>query len=104
MTSLHYRAQPQLARAFMNTPKRSFASQTADGMHITKSTAGKSLVVIALGVLLYVAHEAFIPIALALLFALILSGPVEALHKLKVPRGISAAVILIILLAAIAGL
>ena len=51
----------------MNTPKRSFASQTADGMHIAKFTAGKFLVVIALGVLLYVAHEAFIPIALALL-------------------------------------
>jgi predicted PurR-regulated permease PerM len=88
----------------MNTPKRSFASQTAHGMHIPKFTAGKFLVLIALGVLLYVAHEAFIPIALALLFALILSGPVEALHKLRVPRGISAAVILIILLAVIAGL
>jgi predicted PurR-regulated permease PerM len=73
-------------------------------MHITQFTSGKVLVSIALGVLLYVAHEAFIPIALALLFALILSGPVEALHKVRVPRGISAAVILIILLALIAGL
>jgi predicted PurR-regulated permease PerM len=88
----------------MNTPKRSFASQSAHGMHISQFTAGKFLVVIALGVLLYVAHQAFIPIALSLLFALILSGPVEALHKVRVPRGISAAVILIILLALIAGI
>jgi predicted PurR-regulated permease PerM len=88
----------------MNTPKRSFASRTASGMHITQFTAGKVLVVIAIGLLLYVAHAAFIPIALALLFALILSGPVEALHKVRVPRGISAAVILIILLSLIAGM
>jgi len=72
-------------------------------MHITQFTAGKVLVAIAFGVLLYVAHAAFIPIALALLFALILSGPVEALHRVRVPRGISAAVILILLLALIAG-
>jgi predicted PurR-regulated permease PerM len=87
----------------MDTPKRSFASRTAHAMRVTRFTAGKCLVAIALGVLLYVAHEAFIPIALALLFALILSGPVEALHKVRVPRGISAAVILIFLLALIAG-
>jgi predicted PurR-regulated permease PerM len=87
----------------MSTPKRSFASLRAHGIHITQFTAGKVLVASAFGVLLYVAHEAFIPIALALLFALILSGPVEALHKVRVPRGISAAVILVLLLALIAG-
>lgn len=66
-------------------------------------TAGKVLVWGAIGVLLYVAHEAFIPIALALLFALLLSGPVEALHHKRVPRSVSAAFILIIALAAIGG-
>src|ERR1700730_1102115 len=88
----------------MNTPKRTFASPPGRGMHISQFTAGKFLVIIALVLLLYVAYQAFIPIALSLLFALILSGPVEALHKVRVPRGISAAVILIILLALIAGM
>jgi predicted PurR-regulated permease PerM len=87
----------------MNISNRFFASRMTRGMHITQFTPGKFLVIVAIGVLLYVAHKAFIPIALALLFALILSGPVEALHKLRVPRGISAAVILVLLLALIAG-
>ena len=65
------------------------------------STAGKVLVIGSLGVLLYVAHSAFIPVALALLFALILSGPVEALHKRKFPRSASATVILLLALSGI---
>lgn len=66
-------------------------------------TAAKLLVWGGIGVLLYVAHVAFIPIALALLFALILSGPVEALHRRRVPRSVSAALILVIALSAIGG-
>ncbi|MDP9011788.1 MAG: AI-2E family transporter [Pseudomonadota bacterium] len=66
-------------------------------------TAIKVLALGAVGLLLYVAHAAFIPIALALLFALILSGPVEALHKFRVPRSLSAALILIVVLAAMGG-
>ena len=65
--------------------------------------AAKTLVLGAIGLLLYVAHAAFIPIALALLLALVLSGPVEGLHKLKVPRSVSAALILVIALSLIAG-
>jgi predicted PurR-regulated permease PerM len=65
--------------------------------------AAKIVIVGAIGLLLYVAHVAFIPIALALLFALILSGPVEALHKLRVPRSVSAALILVLLLSAMVG-
>ena len=38
------------------------------------------LVAGAIGLLLYFGHVAFVPIALALLLALVLSGPVEALH------------------------
>jgi predicted PurR-regulated permease PerM len=52
----------------------------------------------AFGVLLYLAHAAFIPIALALLFGLILSGPVESLHKMRVPRSLSALLILVLVL------
>lgn len=53
------------------------------------------LVACAVGLLLYFAHVAFVPIALALLLALVLSGPVEALHGWRIPRSISAAVLLI---------
>src|SRR5271169_2130589 len=67
-------------------------------------TAGKMIVWGALGVLLYVAHVAFIPLALALLFGLVLSSPVEALHKIRVPRSLSAALILILALSAFAGI
>jgi predicted PurR-regulated permease PerM len=54
----------------------------------------------AFGALLYVAHEAFIPVALALLFGLILSGPVEALHRIRVSRSLGAALILVVVLSA----
>jgi predicted PurR-regulated permease PerM len=66
-------------------------------------TAGKVLVIGALGLLLYEAHAAFTPIALALLLALILSSPVEALHRWGVPRGVSALLILLISLALAGG-
>jgi predicted PurR-regulated permease PerM len=67
-------------------------------------TAGKAIVWGALGVLLYVAHFAFIPIALALLFGLVLSAPVEALHKVRVPRSLSAVLILVVALSALGGI
>ena len=63
-------------------------------------TSVRILVAGAVGVLLYFAHVAFVPIALALLISLVLSGPVEALHARGVPRAFSAAVIV----AAILGL
>ena len=74
------------------------------GMHVNQITASKLLVMVTIGAILYVAHFAFIPIALALLFALILSGPVEALFRLHVPRSLSAAIILIIVLSLMAGI
>jgi predicted PurR-regulated permease PerM len=66
-------------------------------------TSGRLIVFGALGVLLYVAHAAFVPIALALLLALVLSSPVEALHRLHVPRSVSAFLILLATLALIGG-
>jgi predicted PurR-regulated permease PerM len=47
------------------------------------------------GALLYFAHSVFIPIALALLIALVLSSPVEALHRQGLPRSVSAILILV---------
>jgi predicted PurR-regulated permease PerM len=67
-------------------------------------TTGKVIVWGALGVLLYVAHVAFIPLALALLFGVALSAPVEALYKIHVPRSLSAALILVLALSALGGI
>ena len=60
-----------------------------------------ALVILAAGVVggvLYFAHAVFIPIALAILFALLLSSPVEALNRKGLQRGVSALFILIIFL------
>jgi predicted PurR-regulated permease PerM len=62
------------------------------------------LVAGAIGLLLYVAHVAFVPVALAFLFALVLSGPVEGLHGAGVPRSASAVLILVIILGGGVGL
>jgi predicted PurR-regulated permease PerM len=59
-----------------------------------------ALVVIAVScviALLYFAHAVFIPIALSLLFALILSSAVEALHRRGMPRALSAMLMLTML-------
>src|SRR5450432_303865 len=87
----------------MDKPNTSIESQKPRAMHVGRVTPIRVLVWGAIGLLLYVAHVAFIPIALALLFALILSGPVEALRKIRVPRSIGATLILAIVLAAVVG-
>ena len=57
----------------------------------------------AVTALLYVCHEVFVPVALALLFALVLSSAVEALHRGGIPRGVSAFLMLLVLLIIIGG-
>ena len=57
-------------------------------------TSVRLLVAGAIGLLLYFAHIAFIPVALALLIFLVLSGPVEALHCQNIPRSVGAALIM----------
>jgi predicted PurR-regulated permease PerM len=69
-----------------------------------KVTAVRILVAGAIGLLLYFAHVAFVPIALACLFALVLSGPVEMLHGLHVPRSASAVLLMLVLLGMVAGI
>ena len=66
--------------------------------------AGKGILLLLIGTILYIGHAAFIPVALALLAGLILSGPVEALYRLGLPRGLGAVLILIGALAAVSGL
>ena len=81
--------------------------ETTADTHVTRDVAARPrssrpllvLVCGLCGVLLYFAHSVFIPIALALLFALVLSSPVEALYRQGVPRSVSATLILIIFLA-----
>lgn len=63
-------------------------------MNARTSIAIRVLVAVHCIVLLYFAHAAFIPVALALLFALVLSSPVEALHRKGLPRSLSAVLIL----------
>ena len=52
---------------------------------------------LGVGALLYFGHAAFVPVALAALLALILMGPVEALHRLGLPRGLGALAVLVLL-------
>jgi predicted PurR-regulated permease PerM len=56
-----------------------------------------------MGTLLYFARGAFIPVALAVLFALLLSSPVEALHRKGLARSVSALLILAIFLGLVGG-
>jgi predicted PurR-regulated permease PerM len=69
-----------------------------------KVTAVRVLVAGAVGLLLYFAHEAFVPVALSCLFALVLSGPVEMLHALRVPRGASAVLLVLVMLGIMGGI
>src|ERR1700732_1728195 len=59
-----------------------------------RSRALLALLCVLCGALLYVAHSVFIPVALSMLFALVLSSPVEALHRLGLPRTVGAVLIM----------
>jgi len=62
--------------------------------------ASRALVVlatVAVAALLYFAREVFVPVALAILFALVLSSTVEGLHRFRIPRAVSAFLMLLIL-------
>jgi predicted PurR-regulated permease PerM len=66
--------------------------------------ASRALVVlatVAVAAMLYFGHEVFIPVALALLFALVLSNAVEGLHRIGLPRAVSAFLMLLILISGI---
>jgi predicted PurR-regulated permease PerM len=66
--------------------------------------ASRALVVlatVAIAAMLYFGHEVFIPVALALLFAMVLSNAVEGLHRWGLPRAVSALLMLVILITGI---
>src|ERR1700722_2892729 len=78
-------------------PKRISTSSSRSGVAI------RLLAGLGIGALLYFAHAAFIPIALAVLFSLLLTAPVEALHRRGLPRSASAIVVLAVLASLIGG-
>jgi predicted PurR-regulated permease PerM len=94
-------AKPRWAK--MATKTNNESGSPIPLVHSWPNKAAKVFVATTLGVLLYVAHAALIPVALALLLALILSGPVETLHKKHFPRAASAALILLIALGLMGG-
>ena len=66
--------------------------------------ASRALLVLAtvtVAALLYFGHEVFIPVALALLFAMVLSNAVEGLHRVGLPRAVSAFLMLLLLVTGI---
>jgi predicted PurR-regulated permease PerM len=64
---------------------------------VRSSASTRALTALAVGAFLYVAHAAIVPVVLAILFALILTTPVELLHRYHVPRGITALALLLII-------
>lgn len=80
----------------MNTTTGHLTS-TARRSVIPRSTALRVLATVALGVVLYFGRAAFVPVALAILFSLVLSTPVEAMYRRGVPRSLAAILILLIL-------
>ena len=64
----------------------------------------RGIFILLILVLLYVGHSAFVPVALALLFGLILSSPVEALHRFGLSRGLGALLMLVAVFIMVAGL
>ena len=54
------------------------------------------LVLLAVGVILYVAQDAFIPVAMALFLALLLFPAVDRLQRWHVPRGLAVAIVMLV--------
>lgn len=83
----------------MKTNQPLVRSARPDGVPYRRAT--HALIVLAtcaVGTVLYLAHEVFVPVVLALLFATVLSGTVEMLRQRGLPRGIGAFLLLFVLL------
>ena len=58
------------------------------------------LSVLAVGVVLYFARDIFIPVALALFLALLLTPAVDRLHRWHISRGLAVAIVMLVVIAA----
>lgn len=67
------------------------------------SRAVMALAALALGALLYFAHAVFVPVALALLFSVVLSSAVEMLNRRGLPRAVGGFLMLLVLVAGVGG-
>jgi predicted PurR-regulated permease PerM len=86
------------------TPSDTPATEQTGASPRYMARASRALLVLAtvtVAALLYFGHEVFIPVALALLFAMVLSNAVEGLHRLGLPRAVSAFLMLLILVTGI---
>jgi predicted PurR-regulated permease PerM len=63
--------------------------------------AATLLAFLAVGAILYFAAAAFIPVVLALFFTVLLSPAVEALQRLRIPRTLAAAIVMLALMLAL---
>src|SRR4029077_17603669 len=87
----------------MNSPPDSSALKRISASSSRGYLAVRLLAGLAIGALLYFAHAVFVPIALAVLFSLLLTLPVEALHRRGLPRSASAILVLAVLASLIGG-
>jgi predicted PurR-regulated permease PerM len=87
----------------MISPPDSCALKRISAASSRSSMAIRLLAGVAIGAVLYFAHAVFIPIALAVLFSLLLTLPVEALHRRGLPRSASAIVVFAVLTGLIGG-
>src|SRR5580658_1715958 len=78
-------------------------SPTAMTRVARSSAAIRTLAILAIGTFLYFAHAVVIPVVLAILFALILTAPVEALHRFRIPRIVTALALLLAILGLLSG-
>jgi predicted PurR-regulated permease PerM len=86
------------------TPSDTPATEPTAASPRYMARASRALLVLAtvtVAALLYFGHEVFIPVALALLFAMVLSNAVEGLHRLGLPRAVSAFLMLLLLVTGI---
>jgi predicted PurR-regulated permease PerM len=87
----------------MISEPNSFAPKRINASGSRSSIALRLLAGLAIGALLYFAHAVFVPIALAVLLSLLLTSPVEALHRRGLPRSASAILVLVVLASLIGG-
>ena len=91
------RIQIDTAQAPRSPPVPEAAAAAAAGAQLARHLSRPLWIIAlcALGVALHLAREALIPLILAILLALVLSGLVESLRRWQIPRGVSATLLLI---------
>ncbi len=88
------------------TPVESAAARDISARRPTARSVARAVWIVAICIVvaaLRLGRDLLIPIVLALLMTLVLSGIVETLRRYRVPRGLSAAVLLLLIGAAVGG-